>query len=156
MNKLRPFVNFSLLVLAGCSFLARDTVLKVPIRFEEGYSLSRSFTVDDPHQYDLIIAFRKDTPIDVRRGPPPDDFAVQFVVRSGGDTVAEGTNESDDPKPSLHSKNYTARYLSTFQAVPGRRYELTFRVTRALPSLAATKPVVMIARKTYPPHESHE
>ena len=145
----------AILLLCGCGLFHRRTVVEESVRLEPGFSLTRRFTVDVPHRYELIVAFHKDTPIDIRTGPKPDDFGAEFVIRSGDEVVAEGTNDSDPRRPALHRRDYTARYLAVFPARPGREYELSFRITRGAPALAEAKPVVMISKKTYPPHEDH-
>ena len=144
----------ALLLLCSCSVFERRTVLEVPVQFEPGFSFTRRFTVDVPHRYEVILAFNKHTEIKAT-GPEPDEFGAEFVIRSGGEIVIEGTNESDFRRPALLRRDYTARYLAVFAAQPGREYELFFRMTRAAPTLLGTKPVVRISKKTYPPDQDH-
>jgi hypothetical protein len=147
--------SIALLLLCGCELFHRRTVVEESIRLEPGFSLTRRFTVDVPHRYELIVAFHRGTEIDIRTGPKPDEFGAEFVIRSGSEVVVEGTNDSNERRPALHRRDYTARYLAVFPARPGHEYELSFRITRGAPALAGTKPVVMISKKMYPPHEDH-
>ena len=64
-------------LLAGCSRLWPDTPLNIPIRFEDGFSVTHQFTTHRAKKYELVVAFHKTTPIK-RTGPEPDEFAVEF------------------------------------------------------------------------------
>jgi hypothetical protein len=135
-------------LLCGCS---GQTALVAPIRFEQGFSLTQHFRVAKASQYDLAVEFHKDTHVDIRTYPPPDEFTVEFAVRDGETVISAGTNESNERHPALLAKDFTARYLATFDARPDKTYNLSFRVVRALPALANTRPQVTIREKTYPP-----
>ena len=125
---LRPRTTSLLLsisLLAGCSRFAPDTPLDIPIRFEDGFSLTHDFTTHRAKRYELIVAFHKTTTIKPT-GPEPDEFTTDFRISSGGATVVEGTNDSDPRRPAFLSRDYTARQLAVFPGQPGQRFQLSF------------------------------
>ena len=139
-------------MLSSCSQLWPDTPLDIPIRFEDGFSVTHEFTTRRAKRYELIVAFHKHTWIKTT-GQEPDEFAVEFRITSNGATIVEGTNDSNARRPASLSANYTARYLAVFPAQPQQTFQLSFRVVHAAAGLSSTKPVVMISEKTYPPGE---
>jgi hypothetical protein len=52
-----------LILLTSCSRLRQDTPLNIPIRFEDGFSVTHEFTTHRAKQCELVVAFHKDTPI---------------------------------------------------------------------------------------------
>ena len=124
--------------------------LEIPIRFEDGSSLTHQFTTHREKRYELIVAFHKQASIEPA-GRPPDEFSVEFRIIADGVVVAEGNNDSNDRHPAFLSRDCTARPLAVFPGQPGKLFQLWFRVVRAAPSLSSTKPVVMVTEKTYPP-----
>ena len=150
-NSRTILVGAAALLLCSCSryLFHRWTVLKAPIRFEEGFSTTQSFTVDRKIKYVLAVGFEKQTQIDLHH-PVADDFSAEFSVSSDGMTITQGTNDSDSSHPSADRKDYTTRFLGTFEAEPGKKYMLFLRINRALPSLAPTKPVVTISVYPFP------
>lgn len=132
------------------SFFGRSTVLESPIRFKDGFSFTNDFTVGKATKYDLALRFRKHT--ELRPGPPPDDFTVEFKITDGTSIIAQGNNdtfyqryESWHPRhPALLQRDYTTRFLCTFDAEPRKLYHLFLLVVRATPALASTSPVVIV------------
>jgi hypothetical protein len=142
----------SISLLVGCSRFAPDTPLEIPIRFEDGFSLTHEFTTHRAKRYELVVAFHTTTPIKPT-GPEPDEFTTEFRISSDGAIVAEGTNDSNPRHPTFLSRDYTARQFAVFAAQPGQTFQLSFHVVHAAPTLSSIKPVVMISEKTYPPGE---
>jgi hypothetical protein len=67
-------------ITCGCAgwLFHRGTVLENPIRFKEGSSFRRTFTVDIAAEYWLILAFNKDTKLDIHAAVPRDDFTAEY------------------------------------------------------------------------------
>jgi hypothetical protein len=56
----------------------RQTVLEAPIRFEEGFSLNREFTVDTPQSYWVAIQYDEIFRSTVEVPTPRDEFTAEF------------------------------------------------------------------------------
>jgi hypothetical protein len=119
----------------------RQQVLEVPVRFDDGFSTSQQFTVDKKAPYYVGLAYHKQTfsqPTQI-----DDNFTVEFTVASDGSVIASGTN-TNDAHAAIRSKDYTIRLLGPFDAQPGQTYNLSLRVLRADPELAATAPKLLV------------
>ena len=130
--------------------LCLTPALEMPIRFEEGFSFTSSFTVALATNYEVEVACRRIYP-----NAGLFDFGIvgkhhlpiKFSVVCNGITVAQG----DSPG---YIGGYASQYehtwkLADFKAQPGKSYKLSFRVVGTLPSLAATKPVVRVSVPYY-------
>jgi hypothetical protein len=128
----------------------RRTVLKVPIRFEEGFSFKRQFTVDTPVTYWVAIQyddiFRSSMEIPV----PRDELTAEFEVTSRDRLIAKGGTASapdwsgGGPAPWSSNKDHVTRYLDSFSAEPGKPYQVSLRITSVRPRLVSKKPNAMI------------
>lgn len=96
--------------ISTCSLIPRQPVLTVPIRFEEGFAFTRSFTVPASARYMLLLEFHKGTPRAVRLGAAPEDFAAKFSISSFRMTLGTGTSDST-PREGTFKPNYTAATL---------------------------------------------
>jgi hypothetical protein len=130
-------------LLSYCALIPRHPILSIPIRFEDGFAVVRSFAVDTSSRYMLLLEFQKDTPLAIRRGSAPDEFEAEFSISFNKKPVMIGTSEST-PRQGTFKSNHTARDLAIFDAEVGKSYELSFRIIRADPILRSTKPVVTI------------
>ncbi len=116
----------------------RQTVLEAPLRFEKGYSITKSFTVDLADNYWLTIRgikYPADYQFTLTEPTPPDQFSAYFRVTSEGKTMAEGDNSSNPRRPASLSKDEFARFIGDFHAEPNRTYELSLRINDAAPGI---------------------
>lgn len=121
----------------------RWVVLKQSIRFEEGFSLAESFTVDVPTDYWLEVECRKTVPFKTLDSILTTELAVSYSVSAGERHIVDG--ESTSNLGAGHSQDDMSRHIGTFRAVPGKTYRLDMRVTRSLPQLASTRPVAKVS-----------
>jgi len=148
LNALVAVVAVPLLLAGGstCGFYRR-TVLADPVRFEKGFSFSRSFTVDVPAKYDLTLRLHKiPTKPDAWHPVPNDDFLAQFEILAEGQIVVQGTNSAIERNHgvSFVQRGYTTYVLGTFTADPAKKYQLRFRIYDAASYLASTQPILMV------------
>ncbi len=128
----------------------RRLVLEVPIRFEEGFSLKRQFTVDTPGTYWVAIEYDEILRISLEDPLPPDQFKAEFEVTSRDQLIAKGGTASapdwsgGGPAPFSINKDHLTRYLDSFNAEPGKPYQVSLRITNARPTLVSKKPYAMI------------
>jgi|HubBroStandDraft_4_1064222.scaffolds.fasta_scaffold54218_2 hypothetical protein len=133
--------------LFSCHLLFyQETVLKVPIRFEEGFSVRSDFTIDLPQiywvaiQYDETFQTTREAPI------PRDEFTAEFEVKSKEQVIAKGStaNHPDWSGPWLTNRDKVTRYLESFQAERGKKYSLSLKITRLLPGLVGKNPQALV------------
>ncbi len=112
-----------------------------PISFEQGFSFTNSFTVPFADRYEVQVAFQRTNPHQSVR-EAMNELPIQFTVTCDGTTVAEG----DSPRRlgTTCSVAEDTRVVARFQAEPGKTYRIVFRVSSALPSVAANKPIVRL------------
>ena len=117
----------------------RKPVLEKPIRFEEGFSLTASFSVAYAHYYWVeVVCPRTNGPQVLNKELP-----VKFTITCDGQVVAEG--DSPGEKSWSGSAAEDTRIIANFKGEPGKRYDLSFRTTGALPALDAINPRVRIS-----------
>jgi hypothetical protein len=115
--------------------------LETPVRFDEGFSFTSSFSVAIATNYQIEVAFRRTSPHE----PVEEAFhelPIKFTITCEGTNVAQG--DSPGFLGGSGSEMEDTRTLAYFKAEPGKNYDLSFHVVRALPSVAATKPVVRV------------
>jgi hypothetical protein len=122
------------------------TVLEVPIRFERGFSLTRHFSVGPAAKYWVGIKYNKVFQMTVTNPTPPAEFTAEFDILSGGSVVARGGTDSfrDWDRPWLITRDYVICFLAAFDADAGKSYDLSLRVTKALPSIIAAGPEAVV------------
>lgn len=143
------------LVLFSCSAVIlmrieqlqrRLIVLAVPIRFEQGYSISRPFTVRVSASYFVGIGFSRTLPpSDPQRPMPPDDFAAEFRVTSQGSEIVKGSNLDERGRGVILGEQTSYRYIGEFVGRANHHYDISLRVHKADPVLASAKPFLQIA-----------
>jgi len=120
----------------------RWVVLEQPILLEDGFSISRPFTVDITAKYWVQIQCSKTVPFATLDHALTKKLAAEFAVTSGTDRIAFG-------KASQEGMSYSAddisRNIATFDAVPGTSYNLMLRIAAGLPEIASTHPTVKIS-----------
>jgi len=121
-------------------------VLKEPIRIEEGFALTRSFTVDVPCEYIIEVECKKEVPVETLEAILKSELAVSYSVDEDGRALVEG--DSAVWHGTSYRQRSISRHLAPFSARPGHTYRLNLRVTRSLPQLAATSPIVKVWRHT--------
>jgi len=124
--------------------------LEMPIRFEEGFSFTSSFTTALTTTYDVEVVCRRTNPHENAFYGVGDKLPINFSLLRDGVTVAQG----DSPDHRLGGGGSVVEdtwVLAIFKGQPGMSYQLSFRAVGALPSLAATKPVVWVR---VPPYKS--
>jgi|SRR5438876_307188 len=114
-----------------------------PPRFEEGFSFSRSFTVDVSAPYYVGIGYHRFFRSTPAQGAPPDEFSAEYAINSGGVQVAHGDNSSN-PNNWIQNKDFLTRLLGPFDLKRKNRYEVSLRVGHVAPTLASTTPTVML------------
>jgi hypothetical protein len=124
----------------------RRTVLEVPIRFEGGFSLVRRFSVGPATKYWVAVKYNKAFQMTVTNPTPPAEFTAKFDILSRGDTVARGGTDSfpEWQRPWLISRDDVICFLAPFDADAGKSYDLSLRVTNALPSIISTEPEALV------------
>jgi hypothetical protein len=148
------FIAFLLFVAAGfawhCGWVQehlRRPVLQKPIRFEDGFSLTSSFSVLYEHYYWVEIVCPR---IDSNRSQLHDVFSalstqlpIQFTITCDGATVAEGDSPGEKTRGASAAED--TRLITSFKGEPGKSYDLSFRTIGANPVLNATQPTVRIS-----------
>ena len=146
-------IAFLLFVAAGfawrCGWVQehlRRPVLQKPIRFEDGFSMTSSFSVPYEYYYWVEIVCPR---TDSTRPQLHDVFSalstqlpIQFTITCDGVTVAEG--DSPGEKSRVASAAEDTRIIANFKGEPGKSYDLSFRTIGANPVLDATQPTVRI------------
>lgn len=129
----------------------RRAVLDVPIRFEEGFSLNREFTVDTSQTYWVAIQYDEVFRITIEVPVPQDEFAAKFEVISKDQVIAKGSTASylpdwknGGPAPWASNRNQITRYLDSFHAERGKKYSLSLQITQLLPRLVGKNPRAMV------------
>ena len=77
---------------------------------------------------------------------PPAEFTAEFNILSGDNVVARGGTDSfpDWSRPWLVSRGYVICFLAPFDAEAGKSYDLSLRVTSALPTIISSEPEVLV------------
>ena len=124
----------------------RQTVLEVPIRFEQGFVLNQEFTVDMPANYYAAIKYDEIFRSTVRDPVPQDAFAAEFEIHSRDGVIAKGGTESFPEKgaPWAINRDQITRYLNGFHAEPGTRYSISLRITRLRPGTIGKNPQALV------------
>lgn len=98
----------------------RRTVLEAPIRFEEGFSFTRQFTIDTSTLYWVAIRYDEIFRNTVEMPVPRDEFTAEFEITSQDRVIAKGGTASapdwsgGGPAPWSSNKNQVTRYLDSF------------------------------------------
>ena len=127
----------------------RQPVLEKPIRFQEGFSLTSSFSVRYPSAYwvEVVCPKTNATQLNNRaefryiQSALSRQLPVTFTVACDGMIVAEGDSPGVN---TLFAATEVTRFMSWFKGEAGKSYELSFRTRGAMPALDATKPMVRI------------
>jgi hypothetical protein len=124
----------------------RETVLKVPIRFEEGFSVRSDFTIDLPQTYWVAIQYDENFHITRETSIPHDEFTAEFEVKSKEQVIGKGSmaNHPDWSGPWLLNRDRVTRYLESFQAERGKKYSLSLEIKRLLPGLVGKNPQALV------------
>lgn len=128
----------------------RRIALEEPIRLEGGFSLKRQFTVDTPTLYWVAVQYDEVFRSTAEVPTPRDEFTAEFEVTSGDQVIAKGGSVSagdwsgGGPAPWTISRDHVIRYLDSFQAVPGKLYQVLLRVTSAQPKLISKKSYALV------------
>lgn len=136
-----------LLWLFSCHLLFyRETVLQVPIRFEEGFSVRSDFTIDLPQTYWVAIQYDENFHITRETSIPHDEFTAEFEVKSKEQVIGKGStaNHPDWSGPWLMNRDRVTRYLESFQAERGKKYSLSLEIKRLLPGLVGKNPQALV------------
>src|ERR1017187_1469003 len=151
-TKVCTAIAFLLFVFAGHAWwgvkstrrladLLDTPALEMPIRFDEGFSFTSSFTVAIATNYEIEAAFQR-----ISSGRIVEEASrelpIKFTITCNGANVAHG--DSPEFLGGSGSEMEDTRTLAYFKAEPGKNYDLSFRVVSALPAVAATKPVVRV------------
>jgi hypothetical protein len=115
----------------------RQTVLKVPIRFEPDFSFNRKFTVDVPLTYWVAVEYDDIFRTSVEVPVPRDEFTAEFEVTSRDKVIVKGSTTSlpDWSGPWANTGKSLIRYLGSFEAKPRTAYSVSLRITSAQPKL---------------------
>lgn len=139
------------IICLGCLYAQhllfyRRVIFEVPIRFEEGFSFKRRFTVDAPVTYWVGIQYDEVFRSTPELQLPRDEFAAEFEVTSQNKSVVKGSTASIPAwsGPWANTGNRLIRYLGSFNARPGEMYELSLRITGASPRLLSKAPKALV------------
>jgi hypothetical protein len=124
----------------------RRTALEVPIRLEEGLTLTQKFNVHVAAEHWFAIRYNKDFRSTAEKPLPDDDFLAEFSVRLGRTIAAQGHNSNEDwpPRAAMSSGVHYTRLLLRFPARTNQAYELFFRVNEMVPSGRSAPALAMI------------
>ena len=125
----------------------RKPVLEKPIRFEEGFSLTATFSVPYEHNYWVEVVCPRAASSSSQSEEVLDSLSAQlpvkFTITCDGVTVAKGDSTKKDD--GANSASEDTRIMAGFQGEPGKHYELSFHTVGANPALNATKPSLRIS-----------
>ena len=155
---MRPLVKTCVIILVlGCAVYVvwiyahrfifyRQTVLEVPIRLEQGFSLNREFRVDMPANYWVGIRYDEVFRSTVKVPVPQDEFTAESEVRLRDKVIANGGTMSLPgwTGPWASNRDQVTRYLTSFRAKPGNRYSVLLRITGLLPGLVGKNPKALV------------
>ena len=117
----------------------RWVVLKVPVALQTGATISQTFTVDRNTSYDLEIECER-TPEATEAGNDLDD-ALTDGLEADASIMANGRPvEGVDCFDTLHmsgGRGFLSRILCTFDAAPGKTYNLALHIIRYGPGLSS-------------------
>ena len=119
----------------------RQTVLEAPIRFENGISIAKSFTVDLASNYWLAIngiKYPSGYKFSLTEPTPADPFVAHFRITSDGKVVADGDNQSNSRRPAALRRDDFSRFIADFPAEPRHTYNLDLRFDDVAPETAST------------------
>jgi hypothetical protein len=150
---LSAFMALLFFVVAGWSWHRwwvqkhmRKPVLEMPIRFEEGFSFTSSFSVRYANYYWVEVvcprANSSRSQLDKVFGDLSRELPIKFTITCNGVTVAEGDSRVE--KTRVGSAAEDTRMITNFKGESGQRYDVYFRTIGALPALDATKPTLRI------------
>ena len=154
MKSLKPLII--LLVLAFCAYVVwlwqnhlffySRTVLKAPIQFEHGFSLTREFDVGPAATYWVGIEYQKVFRSSATMPYPRNEFTAKFDVFSKDRLVAHGGSDTFPSwqEPWILSRDHVVRGLAPFDAKAGLRYKITIQIVNASSELASAEPRVMV------------
>jgi hypothetical protein len=132
----------------------RRPVLVKPIRFEEGFSFTSSFSVAYASYYWVdVVCLRTNVsyPSQFREVVEilSSELPVKFTITCDGITVAEGDSHSRGGGlgvaiRAIVSRAELWREMTAFSGEPDKRYDLSFRTVGTIPALDAAKPILRI------------
>ena len=140
-------VALGFFIVAAIAFLTaysfghryRWIALEEPIRLEEGFALSRAFTVDAATDYYIAVQCRRAIPLEKLTRALKEELAAECTVLENGRDIVDG-----DPRYSEYGGSFISQGIGRFDGIPGRLYTLTLQVSRSLPALAPTQPTVEV------------
>ena len=120
--------------------LLASPVFEMPIRFEDGFSFTSSFTVAFATNYQVVVAFQRtnsDAIAEISHEIP-----IKFTITCNGTSVAQGDSPGMLGGGSSAVEDH--RTLASFNAELGKTYNISFHAVSTLSSLADTKPAVRV------------
>lgn len=141
------FCLLLLLLAANHLLFYRATVVKIPIQFRPGFSVSREFWVDIPRTYWVAIQYNRIFRSSVETPTPVDEFTAEYEVRSKDMVIAKGSTASlpDWSGPWANTGKGLIRYLGSFEAKPHLMYSVLLQITSAQPRLISNDAVAVVA-----------
>jgi hypothetical protein len=158
-TKVFAVIALSLFVVAGWGWHGgrvreqmNKSVLEKPIRFEEGFSFTSTFTVAYANDYYWIevVCPRTNSSrslFEELRSTLSRQLPIKFTITCDGKTVAEG--DSPGIKSITGSAAEETRIMAYFKGETGKSYILSFRTAGVIPALDATNPRVRIRCPVY-------
>jgi hypothetical protein len=148
-------IGLAFLVVAAVMWLVafreihkyRQDVLEAPTRFEKGASIDRSFTVDLPSTYWILISpikYPTGYKFSLLEPTPTDPFVVQYQISSDDKIVANGDNRSDARRPAALRRNDYSRYIVQFSAEPRHRYKLSLHFEDVASEIASQPTTALV------------
>jgi hypothetical protein len=134
--RIKPFsVSFAIRLLTveiifasvGAATIPRTNVLEERMKFANGATFAREFTVDTEGDYWLAIRLPVQSRSEPRNPTLFDAFSADFAIRANSTIIVSG-NSAAEPRAAVVSKDTTTRILARFRAKVGLRYNLAFRV----------------------------
>ena len=145
-------IVITLLYLASLAWLYRyifyrQIILEFPLRFEQGFFIDHEFTVDIPANYQIGIRYDEVFRSTPANPLPKDEFTAESKVALGDSLIANGSTTTFPgwTGPWVTDREHVTRYLSSFHAEPGKKYSVSLRITRLLPSLVGRNPKLLVS-----------
>lgn len=122
---------------------SRRIVLEIPIRLEQDFSISQSFTVDVAATYWLDIECQKTNSPETLNAILANELAVEVIITNDASIFIH--EDSFQSNGVVNSDDHIERHISIFKALPSVHYNLVLHVIRSSPVLAKSQSVMKIS-----------
>jgi hypothetical protein len=124
----------------------RRTVVEAALRFEPGFSIRKTFTVDTAAKYEVGIRYDEVFRSTAEAPLPHDEFTAHCDVHTDGDIVASADTETLPAwrGPWVTNRDQVTRIITSFQGHSGRAYILALQITSVANGLDGKNPTAIV------------